>query len=226
MTISVIIPVFHEEVLINEAIDRLEGTAPGDAVEVIVVDGSRDGETVKAMSSSRAKGIISGKGRGKQMNAGAAAACGDVVLFLHVDTELPEKAFEEISRAMKKGRFVGGAFDLGIGDRGIAFRIIERVASLRSRLTRIPYGDQAIFLRRDYFLSIGGYRELPLMEDVDLMRRVKKTGRRIRFVDRKVKTSARRWKKEGVAICTIRNWTIMLLYLLGVSPVRLAKWYA
>ncbi len=225
MTISVIIPVFHEEALINEAVDRLEGMAPGDTVEVIVVDGDTEGETLKAMSSSTAKGIISGKGRGKQMNAGAAAASGDVVLFLHVDTELPEKAFEEISRAMGTGRFVGGAFDLGIGDRGVAFRIIERVASLRSRLTRIPYGDQALFFRRDYFLWIDGYRELPMMEDVDLMRRVKKTGGRICFIDKKVKTSARRWKKEGIATCTIRNWTIMLLYLLGVSPVRLAKWY-
>ena len=176
MTFSVVIPVFHEEALINDAIRRLAALPSGEMVEIIVVDGSAEAETLKVLENPRVKGIVAEKGRGKQMNKGAAAACGDVVIFLHLDTELPEDGFSRVSRAMADGRFVGGAFDLAIADTGPAFRIIERAASFRSRLTRIPYGDQAIFLKRDYFLRMGGYRELPIMEDVDLMRRVKKNG--------------------------------------------------
>jgi rSAM/selenodomain-associated transferase 2 len=225
MTISVVIPVFREEPLINDAICRLRGMAFDKALEIIVVDGSEEGGTLRAVADSRAKSILSARGRGSQMNAGAKAAGGDVLLFLHVDTELPADGLERISSAMELGHFVGGAFDLGIADRGLAYRIIERAASLRSRLTRIPYGDQAIFFKRDYFLRIGGYRPLPIMEDVDLMRRVKKRGDRIHLIGEKVKTSSRRWRKEGLARCTLRNWTIMALYLLGVPPGRLAKHY-
>lgn len=225
MFISVIIPVFHEEACINEAIGRLDKMRSGAATEIIVVDGAAGAETLKAITGHTVKGVLSGKGRARQMNEGAAAAQGDIVLFLHVDTELPEDGFGEISRAMDRGQFVAGAFDLGIGDRGFAFRIIERAASLRSRLTRVPYGDQAIFFGRDYFLRLGGYRDLPIMEDVDLMRRVRKTGGRICFIDKRVKTSSRRWKKEGIVACTLRNRIIMLLYLLGVAPERFARWY-
>lgn len=224
MTISVIIPVFHEEALINEAISRLESMPSGKTVEVIVVDGSAGGETLKTISGS-AICLISGKGRGKQMNEGALAARGDILLFLHVNTKLPRDGFERIYYTMAGDAFVGGAFNLGISASGLAFRIIERIASLRSRLTRIPYGDQAIFLKRDYFLQIGSYREWPILEDVDLMRRVKRKGGQIYLIDKKVKTSARRWKKEGIAACTLRNWLIMLLFLFGADPERLAKWY-
>jgi rSAM/selenodomain-associated transferase 2 len=225
MTISVVVPVFHEEALINAAIRRLKALPCSEQIEIIVVDGDAEGGTLKALADRRVKGIVSGKGRGRQMNTGAAAASGDVILFLHLDTELPEDGFIRISRAMAEGRYTAGAFDLAIADRGPAFRIIERAASLRSRLTRAPYGDQAIFMRRDDFLAIDGYREWPIMEDVDLMRRVKRVGGKICFLDAKVWTSSRRWRKEGIIACTLRNWTIMLLYLAGVAPEKLAKWY-
>lgn len=226
MTISVVIPVFHEEALINDAINRLKGMEPKSGIEIVVVDGSERAETLKVISSGKVKAVIAEKGRGRQMNRGVAETSGDIVLFLHVDTALPEGSFEDIAFAMESEACVGGAFDLGIADEGWAFRIIERVASLRSRLSRIPYGDQAIFVKRDYFLKMGGYKDLPLMEDVDLMRRVKKKGGRLCFINRKVKTSSRRWRKEGLLTCTLRNWTIMLLYLLGLPPERLKKWYA
>ncbi len=226
MTISVIIPVLHEEAVINEAIARLEGAASDDRVEIIVVDGGPEAETLKAVAGSRVTKLTSGKGRGRQMNAGAQAAAGDVLLFLHADTELPQEAFKDIAAAMGMERYAGGAFDLGIADDAPIFRMIERVSSLRSRLTRIPYGDQAIFMERGYFRAIGGYSDVPIMEDVDLMRRVKKHGGRLCFIPARVKTSSRRWRNEGIIRCTLRNWTIMLLYLLGVSPARLAKWYA
>ncbi len=227
MTISVIIPVFHEEAIINNAIARLIARAQEGAqrdVEIIVVDGSPGGETVAAVKGG-AECIVSPKGRAAQMNVGAAAAHGDVLLFLHVDTALPKGGLGKIASVMEGGRFAGGAFDLGIADAHRAFRVIERVASIRSRLTRIPYGDQAIFMERDYFFRIGGYSDMPIMEDVDLMRRVKRNGGKICIVDAQVQTSPRRWRKEGIAACTLRNRTIMLLYLAGVRPERLAKWY-
>lgn len=225
MIISVVIPVLQEEALINDTIAGLEGMESDNTIEIIVVDGGVGAETLKAMNSSAVKGIISEKGRGKQMNAGAQAARGDVIVFLHADTQLPEGGFKAISLAMETGRFVGGAFDLAIADGAPIFRMIERVASLRSRLTRIPYGDQAIFMKRDYFLEMGGYKDVPILEEVDLMRRVKKKGGRMCFLDKKVNTSSRRWRKEGIVACTSRNWAIMLLYLFGVTPERLAKWY-
>lgn len=226
MTISVVIPVFHEEAIINDAINRLESMESDSRIEIVVVDGAPGADTLRAAGSSRIKRVVSEKGRGTQMNAGVAVAGGDVVLFLHADTELPLTAFDEIVRALDTDQIVGGAFDLEIADTGWVFRMIEKTASLRSRFTRIPYGDQAIFMKRDYFLDMGGYKDLPLMEDIDLMRRVKKRGGRICFIDNKVKTSSRRWKKEGILNCTLRNWTITLLYLFGVAPKRLAKWYS
>lgn len=226
MTISVIIPVFREELLINETIARIESAECDHTIEIIVVDGSPGAETLRGVPSNRIKGIVSEKGRGKQMNAGAWAASGDILVFLHVDTELPKGWFKDIVRSMESATCVGGAFNLAIADPGWAFRVIERLASLRSRFTRIPYGDQAIFMRRDYFLEMGGYKDFPIMEDVDLMRRTKKRRGRICLIDCRVKTSSRRWKKEGVFRCTLRNRTIMLLYRLGVAPERLAKWYS
>ncbi|HUJ68593.1 MAG TPA: TIGR04283 family arsenosugar biosynthesis glycosyltransferase [Syntrophorhabdales bacterium] len=223
MKISVIIPVLREEAVINRTIDRIR--AMDRAVEIVVVDGDPQGKTLGAVTRDHALLVASEAGRGRQMNEGAREAGGDVLVFLHADTELPANAFPTISSAMMDGRFVGGAFDLAIDGQGVLFRLIEKVASLRSRLTRIPYGDQAVFLQRDYFMRIGGYRDIPLMEDVDLMRRIKAAGGRICMIRKKVRTSARRWEREGILRCTLRNWTIVILYLLGVPPKRLVKWY-
>ena len=225
MTISVVIPVLHEQVLINDCIARLRDLGSDEMREIIVVDGDPDGDTLKAIEDGGVRRLSAGAGRARQMNVGAAAAEGDILLFLHADTRLPVDGFRRIADCMEEARFAAGAFDLGIGGEGIAFRIIEKVASFRSRVARIPYGDQAIFVRRAYFRSIGGFREMPLMEDVDLMRRIKRDGRAIFIIPEKLSTSARRWEREGAVRCTFRNWTTMLLYLLGVSPEKLAKRY-
>ncbi len=225
MTISVIIPVLHEQAVINATIAHLRAIRSDEVVEIIVVDGDADADTLKVIKDGGVRRLAAGAGRAGQMNAGAAGARGDILLFLHADTQLPVDAFGRITGCMEGGRFVGGAFDLGIGSEGLAFRIIENVASLRSRFTRIPYGDQAIFIMRDYFHRIGGYGEMPLMEDVDLMRRIKKEGRAIFIIPEKLSTSGRRWNREGVVRCTFRIWTIMLLYLAGVSPQKLARRY-
>jgi rSAM/selenodomain-associated transferase 2 len=160
------------------------------------------------------------------MNHGASLAQGAILLFLHADTQLPTGALDRITQALEADPdVVAGAFDLGIDSPRRVFRITERYVALRTRLTRVPFGDQAIFMKRAYFAGINGYREIPIMEDVELMQRVKKSGKRITIIPRQVSTSARRWEQEGILYCTFRNWTLQLLYLLGVSPERLAQWY-
>ena len=223
--ISIVLPVFREEERINETIDALYGLTLDGRLEIIVADGDPEESTLKVIRDPRVKKIPSEKGRGKQMNAGARLAGGEVLLFLHADTELPPDGLTRICSVIREQGCMGGSFDLGIHSGRPCFRLIERAASLRSRITRMPYGDQAIFLRRDYFLGLGGFRELPLMEDVDLMRRVRQSGGKIHIIGDKVKTSARRWEKEGALYCTLRNWMLTLLYLLGVSPERLARFY-
>jgi rSAM/selenodomain-associated transferase 2 len=224
-SISIIIPVWNETSVIDHSVERILSHEYDDSFEVIVVDGSPEGETVLSMREEKVKKLTAGRGRSRQMNKGAHHAEGEVLLFLHADTVLPENGLEEISAVMEKGDVVAGAFDLGIDSERPLFRLIENAASLRSRITRMPYGDQAIFVRSDYFRAMGGFREIPLMEDVDLMRRIKKAGDRICFIGNKVRTSPRRWEREGLLYCTLRNWTLISLYFLGVSPERLAKFY-
>lgn len=159
------------------------------------------------------------------MNAGAAIAAGEVLIFLHADTTLPRRAIELIDGVMTRPTLIGGAFDLRIGSERLILKIIARIASLRSRLTRIPYGDQAIFIRRDYFDRLGGYPGIPLMEDVALMRRIKRAGGWIGFIAEPVITSARRWEQEGILYTTLRNWLLLSAYLLGRAPDKLVKHY-
>lgn len=211
--------------IINDLIEHLWGLPFGNGCEIIIVDGNQSQNTLKAISRGDVKKIAAFKGRGTQMNAGAAVAKGEILLFLHADTLLPPPALDQILPALKQPKVVGGAFDLGINSNRWGFRLIETVASLRSRITRIPYGDQAIFIRKAAFKRLGGFEEIPIMEDVDLMRRVKKTGQKIAIIPLKVMTSPRRWEKEGLLFSTLRNWILISLYLLGVSPQRLAKFY-
>lgn len=223
--ISIIIPVWKEASFINHSIQRILGLEYDDAFEIIVVDGSPEGETVRSVKDERVQTLTARRGRSIQMNAGSARARGEVLLFLHADTTLPENALKQISEVMRGRDVVGGAFDLGIDSGKFVFRLIEKAASLRSRITRIPYGDQGIFIRKDYFHHLGGFGEMPLMEDVELMRRIRKAGDRIYIIREKVKTSARRWESEGVLTCTLRNWVLISLYFLGASPERLARFY-
>jgi rSAM/selenodomain-associated transferase 2 len=196
-----------------------------ESFEIIVVDGDRERDTLKAIQSNRVIKIFSEKGRAKQMNAGASIAKGEILIFLHADTELPTHALKKIESVIEKRGYTAGAFDLGIQSKKLIFKVIAFLGSLRSRLNRIPYGDQAIFLRREYFNKIGGYKEIPLMEDVELMRRIKRSGKKIWILYDRVMTSPRRWEKEGVIYCILRNWVLQGLYFLGVSPHKLVNFY-
>jgi rSAM/selenodomain-associated transferase 2 len=225
LSISVIIPALFEQETINTSVASLFRQDFKGALEIIVVDGDPHASTISAIEDSRVRKVLSERGRASQMNKGASVAEGSVLLFLHADTEIPDDGLERIRSVMSEGRYSGGAFDLGIRAAGLRFRVIERVASLRARLTRIPYGDQALFFEKAYFLGLGGFRVLPLMEDVELMRRVKKAGGRVCIISSRVSTSARRWENEGVLYCTLRNWILVFLFLCGVAPERLARFY-
>ena len=222
---SIILPVLNEAARINEVIDHIRARNRDIASQIIVVDGDPSGGTISAVRDKGVVKIISAKGRARQMNSGASVASGDILLFLHADTLLPDCALVTAATAMSDGRFVAGAFDLGIKSERHIFRITEKYVFLRTRLTRLPFGDQAIFIRRSYFETIGGYQDIPLMEDVEIMGRIKKRGDRICIIPAKVLTSPRRWEEEGILFCTFRNWTVQMLYALGVPPERLQKWY-
>ncbi len=223
--LSIIIPVLHEAGNINDHLDHLHSLDPSGYTEIIVVDGDAEGGTIKMVRDEKVVTAISDPGRAIQMNRGAARASGDILLFLHADTLLPPDAFEKIRRYMSDSRFVAGAFDLGIGTGRRLLRITEHYVALRTRLTNIPFGDQAVFIRKEYFEKIGGFKPIPIMEDVEIMARIRKRGDRICIIPEKVTTSARRWEKEGVLFSTFRNWTLQILYLVGVPPERLAKFY-
>lgn len=225
MNLSIIIPALNEAPTINRTIDSIFDLPYDGTFEVIVVDGSPERETTGAIRREDVKKVFSKKGRAHQMNMGALSACGEILLFLHADTELPDNALNTISSVLSEGHYVGGAFDLGIKSDRSAFRLIEMGASLRSRVTRIPYGDQGIFIRKEYFDAADGFKELPLMEDVELMRRIRAAGDKIYISSDKVRTSSRRWEREGIVYCTLRNWVMIALYFLGVAPDKLVKFY-
>ncbi len=227
MEFSVIVPVYRERERVNALLDHLEALARRDNadLEVLVPDGADPPDTIEAISRPGVVRLAAPPGRGSQMNAAAAVASGDILLFLHADTLLPERAFSLVRGLLENPVLAGGAFDLVLDDPGPVFRLIGSCASLRSRVTRVPYGDQAIFVRSPVFRSIGGFRDIPLFEDVDLMMRIKRAKLPIGFLDSPVTTSARRWKKEGITRTTLRNWSLCAAYLAGVSPERLAGFY-
>jgi len=195
------------------------------STEIIVVDGDTEGKTMVAIKDKQVITVAGKAGRGFQMNTGAALARGEILLFLHSDTRLPDDGFILIDAACGNPARGAGAFDLAIDSKRTIFRLIEKTASLRSRVTCIPYGDQAFFFTADYFRNLGGFAGIPIMEDVEIMRRIKKRGDKIVFLDRPARTSARLAGQEGILKCTIRNWWLISLYLVGIDPQRLVRFY-
>lgn len=222
---SIIIPVLKEQDRINALIEHVHSQGYEGTCEIIVVDGDTQGGTIKVIQDEDVISITSKKGRAFQMNTGAELAHGEVLIFLHADTKLPTNALEKISRVLQDEKYVGGAFNLAIDSDKLFLKYVAARASFRYRLNRIPYGDQAIFIRKDYFDQIGRFRDIPLMEDVNLMRRIKKDGKKILILHDKVMTSARRWERDGALYTTMRNRILMALFYLGVSPHQLAKYY-
>ena len=219
MKISVIIPTLNEAASIGHAIE-----AVGPGAEVIVADGGSTDSTVKLARMLGARIIRSKAGRGLQMDTGAEGASGDVLLFLHADTLLPGGWQSPIAQALDDPEVVAGGFSLSIDSRLLRFRIIEYFTNLRSRNLRLIYGDQAIFARKTAFLKAGGFGKLPLMEDVDCVKKLSRLGR-IVTLGESVLTSPRRWNEGGLLRNTLKNWLLLALYRAGVAPERLHRRY-
>ena len=219
--ISVIIPTLDEAANLPATLEPLHGVK---GVEVIVADGGSSDATGAMAEAAGARLVVARTGRASQQNAGAEVAGGEVLLFLHADTVLPT-GFAEAARAtLAQPEVVLGAFCLGIDGEGWGLRLVERLADWRSRCLQMPYGDQALFLRRETFISLGGFPEQEIMEDFELVRRLKKLGK-VELSTLAVQTSARRWQRLGVVRTTLLNQLIICGYFLGVSPARLAGWY-
>lgn len=228
MRVSVIIPALNEETTIPGTL--LSARAAG-ADEVIVADGGSGDGTREAAQGKADIVIVAPPGRARQMNAGAKASTGEALLFLHADTALPPGSIESVRAALAREEVAGGGFRVRLGispdapfARKIALRITGRMINLRSRLFRSFTGDQAIFLRRERFDRIGGYPEIPLMEDVELSRAMTRGGKTV-LLPLRVVTSARRWERDGTTRTILRMWFLRIAYRLGMSPLRCARLY-
>ena len=222
MNISVIVPVLDEAKSIAATLQALALLQP---YETIVVDGGSQDMTRDIAAACGVRIIAADRGRARQMNRGAQAACGDVLLFLHADTRLPATGFADIARALGDPRCVGGRFDVALDGSHWMLPVVARLISYRSRLSKVGTGDQALFVRRQVFQSMGGFPDIPLMEDIAFCRALKRLGN-IACLRSRVVTSARRWEVDGVWRTIFRMWTLKLLYLAGVSPLRLKQFYA
>ena len=218
--ISVIIPTYNEEQHVSQILDRLRAA---DVREVIVVDSQSTDRTWELANAGSARVVSSVPGRGPQMNGGAAVATGNILLFLHADTTLPKGFENEIRNTLQRTNVVAGAFRLHIDAAGRLFRVLEYAINWRARWRCMPYGDQAIFLTADTFRRVGGYPDYPIMEDYELVRRLRRLGR-VAIAPAAVTTSARRWLRLGIACTTLINQTCVVCYLIGVSPARIAQW--
>lgn len=203
--VSVIVPVLHETRIIEGTCAHLIAACSGCNAEIIIIDGDPRGSTINRVKSEQIRTLSAPRGRAAQMNAGANAAGGGMLLFVHADTRLPEGAIRDVLEICRRPAIAGGAFLLGIDSEKGFFRAAEAWANLRCRLTQIPYGDQAVFIKKRIFRALGGYADIALMEDIDLMQRLKQNGFKIALIRKCVQTSARRWEKEGRIFGMIRN---------------------
>ncbi len=219
--ISVIIPTLEEA---GNLPALLEDVGRAQAVEVIVVDGGSRDDTVAQARRMDARVITGPPGRALQMNRGAAVARGRILFFVHADSRLPRGFDDLIRRALERRGAVAGAFTLRIDAPGMRLRFVEYWANLRSRYLEMPYGDQGLFLKAERFHQTGGFPALPIMEDFELMRRLRQQGR-IVILPSEIRTSARRWVNMGPGRTTLINQIIVAAYLAGRSPEKLARLY-
>ena len=218
LSVSIIIPVLNEADRIGDLLKHLP-----DNIETIVVDGGSTDSTVEIAASQADQIISSEKGRARQMNAGAAVASGEILLFLHADSFLPRNFLYHLQKFYVLDK-AWGRFDVRIENEKRVFRIIEAMMNLRSRMTGICTGDQAIFMKRSVFNRVGGFAIIPLMEDIEISKRLKKISKPF-CINNPTLTSARRWLKGGILPTILLMWWLRLAYHFGVSPEHLANHY-
>jgi rSAM/selenodomain-associated transferase 2 len=221
--LSVIVPALDEGDRIAATLDALANLrALG--VEVIVVDGGSRDATVQRARLRADRVIPAPRGRASQMNAGAEKATGDVLLFLHADTRLPSDTDHVVLNALARSGSAWGRFDVKIEGRHPLLAVVGALMNLRSRLTGIATGDQAIFVKRDTFQAVGGFPAIELMEDIALCKRLKRVGRPL-CLRQRVVTSGRRWEEHGVIRTMVLMWRLRLAYFFGADPAELARQY-
>lgn len=221
--VSIVIPALDEAANLDRLLPELVQRWP--AAEVVVVDGgSRDGTGAIVGRHPTVRCLAAPAGRARQMNAGARAARGAALLFLHADTRLPAGAVEAVAHALTDAAVVGGRFDVSFDSPLRLMRVVAWLMNARSRLTGIATGDQALFVRRDAFEALGGFPDIALMEDVELSRRLKRRGR-LACLRLRVTTSARKWEREGPIRTIVLMWLLRFLHLCRVSPEHLHRWY-
>ena len=222
MKLSIIIPVLNEADEITACLAALQPLRRN-GHEVIVVDGGSTDDTLALAEPLCDRCLVAERGRAAQMNAGAAQASGDILLFLHADTRLPDEVEQVLIRNADEG-WLWGRFDVRLSGRHLLLRVVEFMMNLRSRLTGIATGDQALFVSRDLFDRVGGFPAIPLMEDIALSKVLKQL-RTPHCLRHRVATSSRRWEEKGILRTMITMWWLRLLYFLGASPVKLARRY-
>lgn len=221
-SVGVVIPTLNEARRLPHLLDDLALVAV--PLEVVVADGGSTDGTPAVARAAGTRTVAMRRGRASQLNAGAEALTTDWLLFLHADVRLPARARHQLVTTVRDPTAVAAVWRLAVDARGWWFRVIELGAWLRDRLGGLPYGDQGLLIRRALFEALGGYPDLPLMEDVELVRRVRKRAA-LRRLPAPVLTSARRYRREGAFRGWVRNAVLVTLYLAGVSPHRLVRWY-
>ena len=221
MKISIIIPVLNESSHIAETLQKMETFR--EYAQIIIVDGGSTDNTLD-IARHYARVITGPRGRALQMNAGAREAWGDVLLFLHADTYLPDGALTAVEKCLADKKVIGGRFSVRLDLPGWRYRMVGSTINLRDRVFGGFTGDQAIFIRTDVFQKLGGYAEIPLMEDLEFGKRMRREGK-VALLPEYVTTSARRWQKKGVFRTIFLMWTLKILYFLGLPPSRLVKLY-
>jgi rSAM/selenodomain-associated transferase 2 len=221
--LSIVVPVLNESHTVPIKLRALVGLREA-GHEVIVVDGGSQDDTASVSKPLVDRVVVTDTGRGHQMNVGARHARGEVLLFLHADTMLPEGAPQMIRQALTETAFEWGYFRVRLSGHHPLLRLVEAMMNLRSRLTRIATGDQALFVRRESFASIGGFPRIPLMEDLVICKRLKTIGPPAQIKAR-VKTSSRRWEQRGLLRTIVEMWSLRLAFFFGASPEKLFRYY-
>ncbi len=224
--LSIIVPALNESECLPNLLADIGSLKDGFDLEVecLIVDGGSEDNTVAICRQNGARVVQSEKGRGRQLAAGAEAAEGDFLLFVHADCRLSRAHCEAAVRALESGEVIAGGFHLQFDDTHFILKAAEAINKLRFRLTRIFYGDHGLFINRDTYFRLGGYKPMPLFEDVEFSSRLKRAGR-VKLISPPMRTSARRFRSRGI-VCTYLNMAALhICYWLGVSPDRLAEWY-
>lgn len=221
--VSIIVPVLNDAEALNQLLPALQ-SFQNQGHEVIVVDGGSTDGSLPAARTQATRVLMTGTGRGRQMNLGADNAAHDILLFLHADSRLPEDGLEEISQALDDDGRHWGRFDVRLDENTWMFSLIAFCMNVRSRLSHVATGDQGIFVRKTLFQSVGGYQGIPLMEDIALSKTLRRHSPPICLKSRVV-TSARRWREKGLVSTILQMWILRLAYFLGAEPEALASIY-